>query len=75
MVAIPTIEEEDAKRPCRERENLVGERTRIAKSDRHQAFQRFRLRKNPLRKPFFCKDFCEEGRRHNITPMPAAKTS
>jgi transposase len=29
MVAIPTIEEEDAKRPCRERENLVGERTRI----------------------------------------------
>ena len=27
--AIPTIEEEDAKRPCRERENLVGERTRI----------------------------------------------
>src|SRR5580700_6448307 len=31
MVAIPTIEEEDAKRPCRERENLVGERTRIIK--------------------------------------------
>ena len=29
MVAVPTIEEEDAKRPCRERENLVGERTRI----------------------------------------------
>jgi transposase len=29
MVAIRTIEEEDAKRPCRERENLVGERTRI----------------------------------------------
>ncbi len=29
MVAIPTIEEEDAKRPHRERENLVGERTRI----------------------------------------------
>jgi transposase len=29
MVAIPTMEEEDAKRPCRERENLVGERTRI----------------------------------------------
>ena len=29
MVAIPTIEEEDAKRPCRERENLVGECTRI----------------------------------------------
>ena len=29
MVAIPTIEEEDAKRPSRERESLVGERTRI----------------------------------------------
>src|ERR1700690_1825092 len=29
MVAVATIEEEDAKRPCRERENLVGERTRV----------------------------------------------
>ena len=29
MVAIPTIEAEDAKRPNRERESLVGERTRI----------------------------------------------
>src|SRR3954471_20805335 len=29
MVAVPTIEGEDAKRPGRERENLVGERTRI----------------------------------------------
>jgi transposase len=29
MAAIPTIEEEDAKRPSRERESLVGERTRI----------------------------------------------
>jgi len=29
MVAVPTIEEEDAKRPHRERESLVGERTRI----------------------------------------------
>jgi hypothetical protein len=28
MVAIPTLEEEDAKRPSRERESLVGERTR-----------------------------------------------
>jgi len=29
MVATPTLEQEDAKRPSRERENLVGERTRI----------------------------------------------
>jgi transposase len=29
MVAIPTMDEEDAKRPHRERESLVGERTRI----------------------------------------------
>jgi transposase len=29
MVAIPTLEHEDAKRPSRERESLVGERTRI----------------------------------------------
>ena len=30
MVAIPRLEEEDAKRPSRERESLVAERTRIA---------------------------------------------
>jgi len=29
MAAIPTLEAEDAKRPSREREGLVGERTRI----------------------------------------------
>jgi transposase len=29
MVAIPTLEQEDAKHPSRERESLVGERTRI----------------------------------------------
>ena len=29
MAAIPSLEGEDAKRPSRERENLVGERTRI----------------------------------------------
>jgi transposase len=29
MAAIPSLEEEDAKRPSRERESLVGERTRI----------------------------------------------
>jgi transposase len=31
MVAIPTIEDEDGKRPNRERESLVGEQTRIIK--------------------------------------------
>lgn len=29
MAAIPTLEEEDARRPGRERENLVGEQTRV----------------------------------------------
>jgi transposase len=29
MVAVPTVEEEDARRPSREREKLVGDRTRI----------------------------------------------
>ena len=29
MVAVPTIDQEDAKRPGRERESLVGKRTRI----------------------------------------------
>jgi transposase len=29
MAAIPTLDEEDARRPNRERENLIGERTRI----------------------------------------------
>ena len=29
MVAVPSAEEEDAERPSRERESLVGERTRI----------------------------------------------
>ena len=29
MAVIPSLEEEDVKRPGRERENLVGERTRI----------------------------------------------
>jgi transposase len=32
MVAIPSLDEEDAKRPSRERESLVGERTRIINS-------------------------------------------
>jgi hypothetical protein len=31
------------------------------------AFQRFRSRKTPVRKPSFCEDFCEEATRHKIT--------
>jgi transposase len=31
MAALPTREEEDAKRPTRERQTLVGERTHIVK--------------------------------------------
>src|SRR3954451_14478908 len=34
---------------------------------RGMAFQRFRPRKTPVRKPSFCKDFCEEATRHKIT--------
>jgi transposase len=34
MTAIPTLAEEDAERPNRERESLVGERSRIAQSVR-----------------------------------------
>ena len=29
MAAVPTLAEEDAKRPSRERETLVGERSRV----------------------------------------------
>lgn len=42
MVAIPTIEEEDAKRPSRERENLVGERT--ASQSGHSARPEYQAR-------------------------------
>jgi transposase len=31
MVTIPTISDEDAKRPHRERESLIGEQSRIVK--------------------------------------------
>jgi transposase len=36
MVAIPTLEEEDARRPSREREKLVGEKTRIINTIRRR---------------------------------------
>src|ERR1700746_666040 len=43
MVAIPTIEEEDARRPNRERQNLVTEQTRIINQIK-AIFTRFGLR-------------------------------
>jgi transposase len=51
MAAIPTLEEEDGKRPNRERENLVGERTRIINRIR-ACMVRFGIRgfKSTLRK-------------------------
>ena len=39
----------------------------------HMAFQGFRLRKTLMRKPIFCGDFCEDGRRHKIAPKHAIK--
>src|SRR4029450_11576451 len=35
MAAVPTLEEEDARRPNRERESLVGERTRTVHRNQH----------------------------------------
>ena len=43
MVAIPTIEEEDARRPNRERQNLITEQTRIINQLR-AIFTRFGIR-------------------------------
>jgi transposase len=43
MVAIPTIEEEDARRPNRERQNLVAEQTRIVNQIK-AIFTRFGIR-------------------------------
>src|SRR5258705_3232440 len=43
MVAIPTIEEEDARRPSRERESLVDERSRITNRMK-SALVRLRIR-------------------------------
>jgi transposase len=43
MVAIPTIEEEDARRPNRERQNLVTEQTRIVNQIK-AIFVRFGIR-------------------------------
>src|SRR5664279_5591789 len=37
-------------------------------------FIRLRPRRTPMRKPFFCRDFCEEVRRNNIASNHATKT-
>src|SRR6201987_4710138 len=52
MVAIPTIQEEDARRPNREREKLVGDRTRVINRIK-ATLVRFGIRtfKPPLRGP------------------------
>ena len=44
MVAIPTLEQEDARRPSRERESLVGERSRIINRMK-SALARFGIRR------------------------------
>ena len=54
MVAIPTIEDEDAKRPNRERESLVVEQTRI--------INRMKAALSPARHPWL-QSQTEEGRR------------
>jgi len=53
MAKIPTPEEEDAKRPNRERENLVGERTRIVNRMKHSG---------PSRPSGFQTDLAQSGR-------------
>ena len=65
MVAIPTIEEEDARRPNRERQNLVTEQTRIV-NQMKAIFVRFGIRafRSTLHKV--------EGKR---APSPAAAQS
>src|SRR5262245_65947271 len=49
MVTIPTIEEEDARRPNRERQNLVTEQTRIVNQIK-AIFARFGIPRPTLRK-------------------------
>lgn len=73
MAAIPTLAEEDARRPNRERENLVGQRTRIV--NRMKAcLVRFgvktfkpTLRKSPERRRRWSP---QKGRHCRPTPLP-----
>jgi transposase len=68
MAAIPTIEEEDAKRPNREHETLVGERTRIVNRMK-STLSRFGIRgfKPTLRKAH---EKLGELRTAERTPLP-----
>src|ERR1700737_3585593 len=68
MVAIPTIEEEDARRPNRERQNLVTEQTRIINQIK-AIFIRFGIRnlRPTIRKPA---EGLENLRTAEGTPLP-----
>ena len=69
MVAVPTMEEEDARRPNRERETLVGERTRLVNRMK-AALIRFGIRnfKPTLRK---AQERVADLRTAEETPLPA----
>jgi transposase len=54
MAAIPTLGEEDARRPNRERENLVGERTRIVREPDQR-------RPGPSRRPWLHADLARRA--------------
>jgi len=68
MVAIPTIEEEDARRPNRERQNLVTEQTRLINQIR-AIFTRFGIRtlRPTMRK---LAEKLEDLRTAEATPLP-----
>jgi transposase len=70
MVAIPTIEEEDARRPNRERQNLVTEQTRLV-NQMKAIFTRFGIRsfRPTLRK---AEDKLKGLRTAEGTPLPEA---
>jgi transposase len=68
MVAIPTIEEEDARRPNRERQNLVTEQTRIINQIK-AIFTRFGIRSlRPTMRKFA--EGLEDLRTAEATPLP-----
>jgi len=68
MVAIPTIEEEDARRPNRERQNQVTEQTRII-NQMKAIFTRFGLRTVRPTKRMLAQGL-EDLRTAEGTPLP-----